>query len=79
MDITLERLKANAIEAGKTPNNHYYDIVRIGLDNKLAFNLYDKHGQKISCWTKSEQRKYPKRSAHYAQERLKALEINKGV
>ena len=73
MDIILERLKANAIEAGMTPDRHYYEIKEFYGDKTLCYTLYNKKGEKIPCVTDSQEKRYPKRSAKFASDRVKVL------
>jgi hypothetical protein len=73
MDIILERLKLNNIEADKTPYGHYYGIKKHFLDNSLCYTLYNSKGEKIPCMTRNQEKKYPKKSAMFASNRVKEL------
>jgi hypothetical protein len=70
----LENLKTNNIEAGATPYGHYYAIRERSPSNpSLCYTLYDKQGIEIPCFTRSEQKRYPKKSATFANNEVKKL------
>jgi hypothetical protein len=60
-----------ALFMAKTPDGHFVAIGEYFLDKTLCTQLYNKKGYKIPCWTRAEQKRYPKRSGLYARDILK--------